>query len=410
MQIVRTSNRFRTAFSKSHPALLWFSIATFLYYTGFSFYFTVFNLYLSQIGFSKSVIGTVLSARSFGSVLMTIPAAIIVNRVGYKNNFLLAMGLAVGVQTLILLTKSVPILILLSGLLGCGDALFMIGIAPFIMDHTNAEYRNEVFSVNNALQTFAAAGGAFLTFVSGFLGIKDPLVLYRDVMWTGVVCAVSGLIVVFLKVQTQAHTSISNPFTREHLSNLRGFLPLLIVLIVPRTLVGLGASLIIPFMNLYFKDIFHLPGPQIGLIYTFGQIATAVGMLLAPLLVMHMGKVRTVVVTELLSLPFMFVLARAGTLVYAIPAFLTRQALMNLSTPVSQQFNMEITPSHFRTITNGLMSMGDNLSRALGSFIAGYIIQFRGYSYSFYAAMTLYLISALFYYVFLSPWDRRQSQ
>jgi MFS family permease len=286
----------------------------------------------------------------------------------------------------------------------------MIGIAPFIMDHTNAEYRNEVFSVNNALQTFAAAGGAFLTFVSGYLGIKDPLVLYRDVMWTGVVCAVSGLIVVFLKVQTQAHTSISNPFTREHLSNLRGFLPLRIVLIVPRTLVGLGASLIIPFMNLYFKEIFHLPGPQIGLIYTFGQIATAVGMLLAPLLVMHMGKVRTVVVTELLSLPFMFVLARAGTLVYAIPAFLTRQALMNLSTPVSQQFNMEITPSHFRTITNGLMSMGDNLSRALGSFIAGYIIQFRGYSYSFYAAMTLYLISALFYYVFLSPWDRRQSQ
>jgi len=36
-----------------------------------------FNLYLSEIGFTQSVIGTVLSARSFGSVLMTIPAALI---------------------------------------------------------------------------------------------------------------------------------------------------------------------------------------------------------------------------------------------------------------------------------------------------------------------------------------------
>jgi MFS family permease len=410
MQIIRALKRYQTAFLENPSALLWFSVATFLYYTGFSFYFTVFNLYLSQIGFTQSVIGTVLSARSFGSVLMVIPAALIVNKVGYKNNFLLAMGLAVSVQTIILLTKSVPLLILLSGLLGCGDALFMIGIAPFIMDHTKEQYRNEIFSVNNALQTFAAAGGAFLTFVSGFLGISNPVTLYRDVMWTGVLCAISGLLVVFFRVQTQAHTALSNPFTKEHLSNLHGFVPLLLVLIVPRTLVGLGASLIIPFMNLYFKDTFHLPGPQIGLIYTFGQLATAAGMLLAPLLVTRIGKVKTVVITEILSLPFMFILARAGGLIYAVPSFLARQALMNMSTPVSQQFNMEITPAHFRTITNGLMSMGDNLSRALGSLIAGYLIQFRGYSYSFYAAMVLYLISAIFYYVFLSPWDRKQSQ
>jgi len=93
-----------------------------------------------------------------------------------------------------------------------------------------------------------------------------------------------------------------NPFTRERLGSLRGFTPLLIVLIVPRTLVGLGASLIIPFMNLYFKDIFALPGPQIGLIYTFGQLATAAGMLLVPLVVRRLGKVRTVVITELFSL------------------------------------------------------------------------------------------------------------
>jgi len=98
-------------------------------------------------------------------------------------------------------------------------------------------------------------------------------------MWTGVLCASLGMVIVTLRVHTSLRTSLSNPFTRERLGSLRGFTPLLIVLIVPRTLVGLGASLIIPFMNLYFKDIFALPGPQIGLIYTFGQLATAAGML-----------------------------------------------------------------------------------------------------------------------------------
>jgi len=44
---------------------------------------------------------------------MTIPAALIVNKIGYRYNFLTAMGLAVAVQVLILLTKSVPMLVLL---------------------------------------------------------------------------------------------------------------------------------------------------------------------------------------------------------------------------------------------------------------------------------------------------------
>jgi len=56
----------------------------------------------------------------------------------------------------------------------------MIGISPFIMDHTKEEYRNELFSLNNALHTFAFAGGSFLTFISGFLGVRDPIALYRE--------------------------------------------------------------------------------------------------------------------------------------------------------------------------------------------------------------------------------------
>jgi len=83
-------------------------------------------------------------------------------------------------------------------------------------------------------------------------------------MWTGVLCASLGMVIVTLRVHTSLRTSLSNPFTRERLGSLRGFTPLLIVLIVPRTLVGLGASLIIPFMNLYFKDIFAYPVPRLG--------------------------------------------------------------------------------------------------------------------------------------------------
>ncbi|NPV89023.1 MFS transporter [Coprothermobacteraceae bacterium] len=407
MKVNQIFRQYKSALDANPPVLKYFLVVAFLSEVGFTFYFTVFNLYLAGLGVSMGVIGTILSARSFGSVLMTVPAALVINRIGYRRTFVTAMLLAVVAQAVVLLTRSSVVLVGIGAILGLSDALFMIGTAPFLMDHTDARYRKEVFSFNGALFTLAFAAGSFLTYLSGYLRVGDPLRLYRTIMWSGVACAGVALILAALLIKTKSRASLSNPFTPENLKHLKGFYPLLAVLITPRVLVGLGASLIIPFMNLYFHDLFKLTGPQVGLVYTFGQLATAMGMLVAPLLAARLGYVKTIVFTELASLPFMYALAAAGSLTVALPAFLIRQALMNMSSPVSQQFNMELTPLQFRTITNGLMSMGDNLARAAGSLIAGFLIESRGYAASFYAAMLLYFISSVFYYVFLSPHESK---
>jgi MFS family permease len=109
-------------------------------------------------------------------------------------------------------------------------------------------------------------------------------------------------------------------------------------------LLGTGAGLVIPFMNLYFHNRFASTSAQIGLFFSVAQVFTAIASLAAPAIGARFGRLRTAVASELLSLPFLLTLGTEGHLPVAVGAFWIRATLMQAASPLLQSYVMEVLP------------------------------------------------------------------
>jgi MFS family permease len=149
-------------------------------------------------------------------------------------------------------------------------------------------------------------------------------------------------------------------------------------LALPHGLVGLGAGLTIPFINLYFTDRFGLPKTWLGIVMGASQLTMTVAILGMPRMVRRMGLLKATILTELLSLPFFVTLAFTTNLVVGVAAFVLRTALMNLSHPLWRNLIMEITPLRWRAAVNGVTMLAWNLGWAFSNRVGGALVETSG--------------------------------
>ena len=72
----------------------------------------------------------------------------------------------------------------------------------------------------------------------------------------------------------------------------------------PEFLIGAGAGLFIPFVNLYFKDVLNAGPKDVANYMSIARFTMLIGFVIAPLVAKRLGLLRSVVATELLSIPF----------------------------------------------------------------------------------------------------------
>jgi len=164
-------------------------------------------------------------------------------------------------------------------------------------------------------------------------------------------------------------------------------------------LIGAGAGLVIPFMNLYFAQRFHCSSAQIGSFYSVAQVLTAAAAMLGPALARRFGKLRTSVVAQLASLPFLVTLGVENRLSVAVAAFLARATLMQASTPLLNTFIMEALPAKLRATATGMINLLWNVGWAVSATLAGAAIERWGYGPTFATTATLYASAALYFYL-----------
>jgi len=131
-----------------------------------------------------------------------------------------------------------------------------------------------------------------------------------------------------------------------------------------------------------------------------------VAVLTGPILRRRFGFIRTVVITELLSVPFMVALCYTENLSLAVGAFLLRGALMNMAQPVSNTFAMEAVPVEHQGLVNSLITVAWTGSWAISTSIGGAVIEHSGFVPSFWLAIGLYVVSAIFYFLFFAKHER----
>jgi predicted MFS family arabinose efflux permease len=350
-----------------------FLVASMLMGAAFSVPWTLLNLYLDRLGFSKAEIGTVQSAESWGRALIAIPAAFLLTR--WRTTPLLvwtALGTAVAYFTL----PWLPTLSMIFGvnlLRGFFDQVHHVAIAPFVFRHTSIVERAAAFGLAEAVHTLAAVVGSFgcgqaVDLLAPWLG-DERLAMGWVLAAAGVLPLASAF--VFARIREAPRDRRARepilPLLRKHRGLIARFA-------IPQGVVALGAGLSIPFLGLYFQDRFHFGPGSVGTLNACGMLLMTTGYLFSPMLLRRLGFVKSMVACELLSIPFFLVLAFTYSMPLAIAAFLLRGALMNLSHPILKNFMMQAAPPNLRELQNGVLGLLWGVGWILGPIVGGRIL------------------------------------
>ncbi len=357
------------------------------------------NLYLRSTGFGPADIARVVSAGSLGVVLASIPSALWVDRWPPGRIFVLS---AIGFAASSLLMVFLPdprLLAALSFLTGVLFTVHWVAEGPFFMRNEPAGHRTELFGLAAALESVAVIAAAAGT---GYLASRLGERLGSEaagLRWAIAAAAGLGLLAVlpYARIRTPPPPGPPPSWRTYLVARESG---LLLRLTVPTFLIGLGAGLTIPFLNLYFRDRFGRDPAAIGGYFAVAQVLTTAGFVAGPALARRFSHVHAVVATELLSIPFFLLLAITDRLWVAVGAFWMRGALMNMNQPVATAFAMEIVPADQQAVTNSLRTFAWNASWMISSAWGGWLIERHGFAPGMFATMGLYFVAAALFWIF----------
>ena len=385
--------------SFSRPARL-FLLHTALGWAGYGVNSVLFNLYLVEGHYKEAFIGGVISINGLGLALAALPAGWLAERWGRRPCLLLGAMLFGSGHLARALVLSPGLIYGGSMLAGIGQSLIAISAAPFLSEHSSTKERTHLFSAFFAAELLASVVG---NLIGGWLPaallalpatLRPSLLLaYRATLVTGVLLDFASILPL-----SRMRGLREAPLARERARLDPREQWRLLPIAVNAFLIGAGAGLVIPFMNLYFKTRFDCSSAQIGVFFSVAQVMTAVAMLLGPAIARHFGKLRTATALQLMSLPFLVTLGAERRLETAVGAFWMRAMLMQASTPLIGAFVMETLPPALRARSASFTNLVWNMGWAISATLSGVLIIRFGYAVPFYITAALYLGAVVWLY------------
>jgi MFS family permease len=364
----------------------------------------LFNFYVLSLGYNEALVGSLITVSSFTALLAALPMGYLADLVGRKNSLLLSGVLLSASVLAIVIWPSEGMLYAMNVVSGLGQSLAAVTMAPFMMENSGEEERTYLFSFSSGLQMAMASVGSWIGgYLPSWIGLTRGVPAVSSQAYAGALLVVSitfaiGLIPLAMLRTPRLQRSERSVFAPLSYASKQP--SLLGKLILPILVTSIGAGLIMPFMNVFFRQVHHQPDPVVGSLFAWGSLAMGIGLLLAPPLANRMGKIQLVVATQALSIPFLIILGFSPIFWLSTMAYFIRLALMNMSTPVYQTFVMEQVEPSARATVASLVSMAWNFGWTLSPTISG-ILQVRyGFGPPFLGTIILYTISTLLYWAF----------
>ena len=358
----------------------------------------IFNLYMVEAGFSEDFLGFFLSISMFATAGIAILAGMFTDRHARKRIVLITIFVNF-LMICIEYTSLDPWILMFSQVIfGLSSAFNQVSWGPYITDLSSNEERAHLFGFSSGISLLSVLAGNLL---GGFMpellrGTATSLFIpYRLTLWFSIVpMLIGGLMVVFMS-QDVCVTNTSS-FGLQNVKNWK-FIGQYATTV---TTVGLGAGMIVLFFNIFFKQEFAADSSLIGIIFGINTIVLAIGNFAAPALSDRIGKVRTVVLTEALSVPFLLMIAWAPVLYLAVIAYVARTALMNMGGPVSSALFMECLTKEERATATGIVRTGDSFVRGVAANIGGMLLAAGLYRLPYLLVSGLYVLAVILFYVF----------
>lgn len=422
MALLRYLSRFR-GFSRDAKLFL---LSSTVGSVSYSVVWLMLNFYLESLGHGQSFIGWINALPALTIVVLGVPVGVLSDRFSRKWALVTGAVLSAVASTGVVLWTDPAPLMLFTALWGIGGAILGANGAPFMAKHSDTpQQRTALFSAQAALMTGTGflgslLGGYFPELFAGWFGGSSravlPLQLTLGIVALMQTLAVFPLLFVHRKGRaaekplnaldaiagSMAQTPAAMPLSRrrwglEHPA-------LFVKLLLPAMLIGLGAGQTMPFLNLFVTRKFGISFAELGWLFAISALVTALGILLQPALADRLGKVRSVVAVQWLSLPFLVMLGFAPFFPLVAISLLIRGMLMNMANPVYMAFCMEQLPERERATFTGAYEVVWNLGWAVGSAFSGWwrdLVGFEvGFNTNFALMAVLYSAGTLSVYVF----------
>ena len=390
-----------------------------------SLFWIDFNLYLAAIGLSDARIGIVATAGSIAAALAAFPASSWSDRIGRR--LVMAAGGAGALIAVIgmIATHDPTAILLLAALYGAGNQAIQVIAVPYMSEHSEPANRNELFAlqfaIGSATNVIAAAlGGVVARAIADRFGLlPDGPDTYRIILVFMAVLLAAGLAVMLRlsddrpSILRKRHLLYVGEPARFPAPRPRGWsvarLGLTIRdrrtffrLLLPGLLIPIGAGQVIPYLNLFIKHKFGLDLASLNGVFALTSIGTMLAVLYQPTLARRFGRVRSVVLVQGVSIPFLVVLGFSPLLWTVIAAMTVRNSLMNAGNPIANSFAMDrVSPPERATLAAAM-----SLMWSIGWVVAGLYYSAvqatlgfdAGYTVNFATIIVLYSVATWLYW------------
>ena len=147
-----------------------FTLARFIFAIGIAITRVFLNLYLLALGFDAVFLGFISSVALIGGAVFTIPAMLLLDRLGRQRAMLIGATLSVSSWLISLVAPTRETLVLFQFLAGLGDVLYGMAVVPMLAEISGQRERTTLFSMNEGLTLIGVFVGSLASgFVATFM-------------------------------------------------------------------------------------------------------------------------------------------------------------------------------------------------------------------------------------------------
>lgn len=388
--------RYFTDLTNFHPNARRFMLFTIIATFTQSIYGLVFNLFILELGYTREFIGTLESLPAFVIAALAVPLALLCSNISLKKTLVFSTALGFAAATgAVLFPARIPLMAcrFFSGVAG---SLSSIAVLPFLARHSTESERNRLFSAQFSFSMVSSFAGSLLGGQITRLAVKylaggvESAAAYRVTLLASV--ALMALMFIPL-VRIKDEPAAGRAEAKADLSKI-DFNKLMWVL-APQVIIGLGAGMVIPYLNLFFKTSFPMSIGNLGAVMALMPLSMAVGGFLGPYFVKKMGHIQAMILFQALSIPFLATVGFSGVLWATVLAAFLRTMLMNASWPLYSVFMLGRFDKKDHAMVSAIYAMAWNLLWSLGARMSGTMQMEFGWTVPFLGTIICYATATL---------------
>lgn len=379
-----------------------FLAASCLFNLGMFMYVLLYNLYLLDLGYKEDFLGWVSSAMTAGNILGAFAAVTFNRRIGLKASVLVFFVSMPVISAMRAVVTDRVTLLGFAFLAGTFFSIWAISFAVVIAQVTTAEQRPIGFSV-------------YLATVIGVGVVADPIGGHLP-KWLTAIFNLTGeaqakqfalllaCCVVSLAIWPAVRLRLARMTGGARVSYPRNQFVFRFLIAV--AVLNVATAAFNPFANAFFSKHLRMPADQIGLVFSGGQFAQVVAILISPLILKRFGLVWGVASMEFaagLSLAF---LASGSPGMMAASGYAGFLAFQWMDEPAMESLLMTRVQPHERSGAAAMMYMTIFAAGAVTAPLAGKGITIFGYSAVMIVAAFLLLAGGMLFGLLLKKYER----